>query len=647
DVTYRIDDILAVGPNAIPSQQATLGTIRASGGAYENPSLALYVFRADGLLSRWEAFDVDDHVNALARFDELTAATPRPARRVRPNAATGYLARIDALLAAGDIEAADALGRNAEIIDHPNRITYDKTGSRATTLSLLKARYLSYRAEPLATLGDSLALARVSLAAGQIETGRFDVGPYEREVITAVEVDSAQRNTRTEVFAVEQLGEAISRLYERYAELLPEGPERARAALIARSVPAAALMREPPARWPIAAEIEATDHRTVGFGSARGAESLLGSMHAMFELVERGTFSWHLDDALGVHSDAILLRWTNTGTQRATGGPFERRMDILTQLDVDGRLIRWEQFDVEQENEAPARCDELAAAPAPRPARRVPENAATAYLARVHAAFAADDLGALSSMIADGLAGIDHTTGSTFDAQGLIATFRSMMAARDSVRTRENLAALGDRLVLSRLLFSAAGYAGRTPHGGPDEREAIHLTEVDGQGRCSGIEYFAPDHLGDAVVRLYERYAELLPEGAARTRASAVARSFGALSGRIDLARYSSALAPDVELADHRILGTSAVSGAEDAVRDFRSWLELTDELVTHDDEILDLRADAVVVQRRFLGIARDGGGGFERASLALLLFGGDGLVSRRAVFDPDREADALARVDH
>ena len=38
--------------------------------------------------------------------------------------------------------------------------------------------------------------------------------------------------------AVEHLGDAIVRLYERYAELLPDGPEQARAAATAHSVAA-------------------------------------------------------------------------------------------------------------------------------------------------------------------------------------------------------------------------------------------------------------------------------------------------------------------------------------------------------------------------------------------------------------------------
>ena len=39
-----------------------------------------------------------------------------------------------------------------------------------------------------------------------------------------------------EIFAADHLGDAIARLYERYAEQLPEGPERERAAVAALAV---------------------------------------------------------------------------------------------------------------------------------------------------------------------------------------------------------------------------------------------------------------------------------------------------------------------------------------------------------------------------------------------------------------------------
>src|SRR5207244_7281044 len=95
------------------------------------------------------------------------------------------------------------------------------------------------------------------------------------------------------------------------------------------------------------------------------------------------------------------------------------------------------------------------------------------------------------------------------------------------------------------------------------------------RGRCDGrrqrAEIFAADRLGDAVVRLYERYADLLPDGPERARAAATARSVAPLRGPFDPDRYASAFAPAVESVDHRILGTWSARGAEALLQHYRS----------------------------------------------------------------------------
>ena len=112
DITLRVDDVLALRPDALLVCQTTAGTVRASGGAFEQVHLQLRVFGADGLQTRIEQFDADRATEALARFDELTAepaasriaaapsrAVEKHERRVRPNAATASAARIDAAIA--------------------------------------------------------------------------------------------------------------------------------------------------------------------------------------------------------------------------------------------------------------------------------------------------------------------------------------------------------------------------------------------------------------------------------------------------------------------------------------------------------------------------------------------------------------------
>ena len=79
------------------------------------------------------------------------------------------------------------------------------------------------RRDALVTLGSSLVLTRRWVHASAAGSGHFDVGEYEHEAFTVFEVDERGRGLRQEVFKADHLGAAIARLYERYAELLPEG----------------------------------------------------------------------------------------------------------------------------------------------------------------------------------------------------------------------------------------------------------------------------------------------------------------------------------------------------------------------------------------------------------------------------------------
>ena len=116
---------------------------------------------------------------------------------------------------------------------------------------------------------------------------RLDVGAYEREAVGLEEVDSNGRQRRAEFFAADHLGDAVARLYERYAELRPDGPARARAAATARSVAALLGPSTSIAAPAFAPDVEAVDHRTVGFGSVHGAEAVLRTIRALLQLVRR------------------------------------------------------------------------------------------------------------------------------------------------------------------------------------------------------------------------------------------------------------------------------------------------------------------------------------------------------------------------
>ena len=147
-------------------------------------------------------------------------------------------------------------------------------------------------------------------------------------------------------------------------------------------------------------------------------------------------------------------------------------------------------------------------------------------------------------------------------------------------------------------------------------------------------------------MRLYERYAELLPDGPARIRAAATVRSIAGWVGPFDLDRFGATLAPAVEAVDHRTLGTWSAQGKEALLEHMRALVALAEGIVLCDDDVLGLRPDALLVRRRHRGTDRASGGEYERQFLLLWTFGADGLGTRQELFDPDHEAEALARFD-
>src|SRR5262249_5358213 len=193
----RVDDILALRPDAVLVRWMNFGTARLGGGPFERLHLFLWVFGPDGLIRRLEFFEGDDEDRALARFDELTGTSmaarfvEERRRRVQPNAATANAARLDAAMAAGDAGVLPGLiAEDIEVTDNPTGTPWDHQGVLVTWRSLLKARDPTCRREPLATLGDSLALSRVSMSASGFAGRTFDVGAYEREEFNLIEVDA-------------------------------------------------------------------------------------------------------------------------------------------------------------------------------------------------------------------------------------------------------------------------------------------------------------------------------------------------------------------------------------------------------------------------------------------------------------------------
>lgn len=421
------------------------------------------------------------------------------------------------MIAARDADALSGLlADDFEAVSHPNGAVYGREGPLLAWRSALAAHDTAFAFEPLGALGDSLALCRQHWSWAGLADGTLDVGAVAYEILILVEVNARGQARRGEAFAADRLGDAVVRLYERYAELLPEGPERARAAATAR---AAAALGGPIdlARFAaaFAPAIEFSDHWTIGLPPVRGAPALLTVLGSLLETAPDAAN--RIDDVLALRSDAFLVRLTNHGTLRVGGGAYERPSLMLWTFGGDGLVTRSEQFDVGREEQALARFDALTAARPRLPVRRrVQSNAATKSAAALAAAIAARDLDAAAALFTADMHTVHHPTGLVYDREGGLASLRPLLEAPDARWEIEPIAALGDSLALCRQWVSASAIGrGRFDVGAYEQRFLV-LVETGPDGRNTRAEMFAADKLGGALLRLCERHAELLPEGRAR-----------------------------------------------------------------------------------------------------------------------------------
>ncbi len=607
---------------------------------------------AAGLFHHVEPFPAEQDQEAVCRFDELAAASApaRAARRcVRANAATKCGELLQAAIESRNADAfAAQLAEPLEFVHHPTRTTFGRSGTVVTWRSVLRAEHLTYRRELLATLGNSLALDRQLInVEGLAEKHLSSVGAVEVEEILLTEVDGHGRVSRFEVFAADRVGDAIARLYERYAECLPNG-SRARAVTAAHSI--AAMLEAPDVHHlaaGFAADIELIDHRTLATWSARGAAAALEHFRGLLEVGESIAMREH--EILDLRHDALAVRRTHCGTDRVSGGAYERRFILILLCGPDGRLVRIEWLEADREAEALARFDALdpkGRVPAPTPPRRLRPNAASILAARFQSAFAAGDDAAIADMFATALEVVDHPNGATYGRDGHLASVRRLRRARDPVLRFEPIATLGEGLLLARRHITASGTGSDRFDVGEYERDEIILFGVE-ENRFRHVDIFAADHLTNAVVCLYERYAATLPPGPARERAAVTARSIGSMFfDLVDRDRLANPFSPAVEWVDHRVAGVGVLRGDTAVLAAVGAFLDLARDVRWRNDEVIACSADALLDRATNSGVDRAGGGAFERTIHSLVVFGADGLIERWETFESTHEAEAIARFD-
>ena len=333
------------------------------------------------------------------------------------------------------------------------------------------------RHEPLATLGDSLALFRMSTSASGFVGGTFDVGAYETERFYLLEVDANGRQRRAEVFAADRLGVAVARLYERYADLLPDGPARIRAAATARSV-AAMLGRFDRDRYCGVLAPRCRVASTTGSSGRSHPRAdpklIVRGLRLLFEMADDRRCGV-VDDILALQPDATPRAADQLWHRPRQRRRYERQFLQLWVFGADGLADAHRDFRRRSRRRGarPLRradgrasggasrgraipsCGEARAPGASerrdrerRPRRRRdrrPRRRRAAYPARRRVRV------------------VDHTTGVTFDRQGALSSMRSLLRRPGSdAFSHEPLATLGDSLALFRVLTSASGFVGGT-----------------------------------------------------------------------------------------------------------------------------------------------------------------------------------------
>jgi ketosteroid isomerase-like protein len=662
-VDFEWREVLALASSALLARTLHHGIERLGGGAYERWFLSLFVVGADGRFTRAEWFDEDREVEALARFEELV---PGPVdgigaggevsrlvrRRLRPNAASALVEGIEAGFGARDREALERLlSEPLQTIEHPTGVTYGREGQLESIDRMLDLPNLDFRLEALATLGDGLCLARRRVRASGKQGGRFDVADYEMDhlVLTDVVEDGVWRS---EVFSVERFGAAVVRLYERHGERLGAGTEAVRSAGIARAVSAidapVDVGRLPGA---YARDLTLADHRVLATWSCASRDELANHFGHQLELV--GNFTGRIDDVLALGPTMLLAHVTYHGIGRDSGGPFENRICVLYRFGDDGRVAAIDCYEAEREADALARFDELTADSSERhatdrPSRRaVRANAATRISEGFARTIAARDVAALEGLLAEDLQFEHWPTGASYTGREFMATWRGAFKAKHLEFELEVIASLGDFMAVHRHHVTVEGVRDSAMADfGRAELDEIVVVEADAFGKCRRMDLYAPEKLGDGIVRLYEGYAAGLPQGAARTRSSGIAASMMTYNGAIDLDRVAAVTDPSSSNVDHRVFGTWTMAGADEVLRHYRQQLELAPDFSARSDDVLALAPDAVLLRMTFYGTARDSGGPFENPLLQLWTFGADGRVLHTESFEIGQESEALARFD-
>jgi hypothetical protein len=430
----------------------------------------------------------------------------------------------------------------------------------------------------LATRGERLALLHWRVV-GRVEDA---AGPAEVEYIGVVEVDATGRAVLNVLFDADALDAAYDELDERFAageaSRFPEVTAAMRAfrqAFADRDWPALAAQLAP--------DMVVNDHRLLGWGVELGRETYIQAVRSLIDLAPDAYF--RLDHvAVCARGYMVLTTWVGT----RDGGAFESPSLVVADLDNRSTVRHFDQYDLEQWDEATRRFEALRSSAASDPlASLVQANAATAAIDRVQAAFDARDWPAMRAACAPDATFEDrrHHALISGDAEWWVADARGIAEATPDVSYRRRLVATaGPRVAIERVLWTGATRAG------PVEVEYLRLVEVDDAGRIAAMIGFELEDWRAAHREAWNRWAAADPVTSAVI--APISEFVEALSDH-DRVRMRAVLHDDLVVDDRRRVGQGVVEGADAYLDSLQVLWEL---------------APDIQLERK-LGLAHDRGG--------------------------------------
>jgi class 3 adenylate cyclase/ketosteroid isomerase-like protein len=599
----------------------------------------------------------------------LAGAAQHPTRRVRANAVTAPVQRVEAMGTAGrfanaacriaarhdrDWEARDWEAVRASYA--PSLCLEDRRS--VVRLSMAGADFFAslrlmfdtpasrWERERLATRGERLALFAVRFTG---DAGGGD--PFVFAALALMEIGADGRYVGLTLFDSHDRAAAWDELDARFEELSrAPGPDFAfEDAVGAAPHPGvAAGMREfsrafTARDWTAlaarcASNLVVQDHRRLGWETLRGPEAYLAALRTLVELAPDTEL--RLDHAeLCARGYLVVTVWVGT----REGGAFEEPSLMVAELDGAGRIARFDQYEMGALDEARVRFAAVAAAGS----LRVPPNAAARASDEQHRLFALGDWDALAAFC-DPAFEFDDRRRHTLTHGGVDMFLTSGRLTFDGGATRAErtlLATAGDRLALEEVRWIGSSTA--VAESADFEAEALVITEVDEAGRLRASVLIDPGDRRSASVEMLERY--MRGEGASRMPPEQIA-FLRAMHAR-DLGAMRAALPDDFSFVDHRRIGLGLVGNADDYLASLAAVFEQSGEMAT--DVLYHVAAakhGSLNVGRMF-GTLRDGGE-FESRFVRLNRYDGGRLVGVELyeLEDLDRARarfDELARGAH